>query len=175
MSAYVSVLKEIEDEHTTLQAEESLRCPCSKCYRHPIPLSHIESSSVSLQQQQEQQQQQQPQQPQQQQQKKKRGKRRKEATASLTQILPTVQIAPSPQLIYLQQQQQMYYNTNLMQLLPPQNMYYNLLPPLLAVATTPPVQYTNGYCCAKYAEHRRLQKEGRPPHSKDCQRRRITI
>ena len=144
MSAYISILNEIEQQYKTLQAEESLRCPCSKCYRNPIPLLHIESSSVSSQQQQQQQQQEQPQQ--QQKKKKKRRKKRKASTASLTQILPTVQITPSPQLIYLQQQQQMYYNTNLMQLLP-QNMYYNLLPPLPAVATTPPVQYTNGYCC----------------------------
>ena len=44
MSAYVSVLKEIEDEHTTLQAEESLRCPCNKCYDNPISLTSASST-----------------------------------------------------------------------------------------------------------------------------------
>ena len=175
MSAYITILNGIEKKYTTLQENESLRCPCSKCYHNPIPLSHSELSSASSQQQQQQQQQPVPaavlasvpvpRQQQQQTKKKKRGQKRKVPTASLANILPTVQTTHSPQLMYLQQQQ-IYYHNSLMQLLP-QHMYYNQLHPQ-PVPMTPPVQYTNRYCCQKYEEHRKLKKEGQPPHSWNC-------
>ena len=173
MSGYLTQITDIKKLHGSLQAEISFRCPCEKCFNNPTPLPHLESSSASSLEHPQQQVSASaslPPRRNKQQQKKKARKKR------TTQILPSVvQTIPLPQLIRMQQQQMYSNNNNFISFLQQQQqqqqhqMYCNLLPPLPMVKA-PPTQYNNVFCCAKYAEHRRLQKKGRPPHSKDCQR-----
>ena len=168
MSGYLTQITDIQKLHGSLQAEISFRCPCEKCFNNPTPLPHLEfSSALSLEHPQQQvlASASLPRRRNQQQHKKKARKKR------TTQILPSVvQTIPLPQLIQIQQEQ-MYFNNNdyISFLQQQQKMYCNLLPQLPMVVA-PTKQYSNVFCCAKYAEHRQLKKRGQPSHSKDCQR-----
>ena len=174
MSGYLTQITDIQQLHGSLQAEGSVRCPCEKCFNNPTPLPHLESSSASSlehpQQQQVSASASLPARRNKQQHKKKARKKR------MTQILPSVvQTIPLPQQIQMQQQQMYFNNNNFISFLQQQQqMYCNLLPQLPMVVA-PPKQYKNMFCCAKYAEHRRLKKRGQPPHSKDCQRQIGTV